>query len=107
MTKKGPLSKAEKFYIENNRHLAVSNMCTDLDRSKTTVQKFLKTLPSITLTDKEEVTTEIKDSAGMQQFARNGKGSTVMTENASQLGDSFVRKGPPERSKRCVTEIRK
>ena len=105
MTKKGPLSKAEKFYIESKRSsLSVEDLCKDLDRAKTTVSKFIKTLPE---EEEREVTTEIKDTLGMQQFARNGKGSTVMTGNASQLGDSLVRKGPPERSKRCVTDIRK
>ncbi len=101
MTKKGPLSKAEKFYIENNRS-SVDALCKDLDRAKSTINKFLKTLPEVVETEDETK----KESFGLSQFARNGKGSTVMTENASQMGDERRRVGTPERTRKCTIKVR-
>ena len=106
MTKKGPLSKAEKFYIENNTDLSVDVLCKDLDRAKSTVQKYCKTLPPEE-TESGPAKIAIQDTPTMSQFARNGKGSTVMTENASVMGDEQRKKqGLPARSKRCTTRIR-
>lgn len=102
MTKKGPLSKAERFYIENNTHMSVGDLCKDLDRAKTTIEKYIKKLPAVT----QEPPSSEEETHTMSQFARNGKGSTVMTPNASELGDSFRKTGPPPRSKRCTTNIR-
>ena len=105
MTKKGPLSKAEKFYIKSHLHLSVVDLCKDLDRAKSTVQKYCKTLPP----EQEEsgpAKIAIQETATMSQFARSGKGSTVMTQTASELGDSFRGKGLPARSQNCTTNIR-
>jgi len=38
--KKGPLSKAEKYYIENNTESELSGLAKDLDRSESTISKF-------------------------------------------------------------------
>lgn len=97
MTKKGPLSKAEKFYIDNHLSKPLEDLCKDLDRAKSTVNKYLKT---IAVDEKEKAETLL-----YQQFARNGKGSTVMTQNASEMADS-KRKTSPSRSTRCTTRIR-
>ena len=106
MTKKGPLSKAEKFYIENHTDLSVDVLCKDLDRAKSTVNKFLKTLPAAKA-DKDPTPIASKETPTMSQFTRNGKGSTVMTENASVMGDEHRGKRDlPPRSKRCTTRIR-
>lgn len=96
MTKKGPLSKAEKFYLENHSENDIDSLCKDLDRAKSSVKKFLDTLPK-----KKE------DSLLYQQFGRNDKGSTVMTQSASEMADA---KRPEFNSKKrssCVTSIRK
>lgn len=107
MTKKGPLGKAEKFYIENNRDLSVGTLCKDLDRAKSTIEKFLKTLPKVVAEPEENVAPESKpETHTMSQFAKNGKGSTVMTQTASELGDSYRSKGLPARSQNCTTNIR-
>jgi hypothetical protein len=110
MTKKGPLSKAERFYIENNRGLTVGDLCKDLDRAKNTIQKYIKTLPEVEAApvakDSPVASTKSNETLGLQQFARNGKGSTVMTPNASELGDSFKKVGPTARAGRCTTTIR-
>ena len=43
MTKTGPLSKAEKFYIESkySDDIDVDQLCKDLDRTKRSVQNFI------------------------------------------------------------------
>lgn len=105
MTKKGPLSKAEKFYIENNTDFSVENLCRDLDRAKSTVNKFLKSLPAT----EERGPTPIasRETPTMSQFAKNDKGSVVMTENASVMGDEHRGKRDlPPRSQNCTTKIR-
>lgn len=108
MTKKGPLSKAEKFYIEHNRDISVSNLCKDLDRAKSAIEKFLKTLPEVVVEEKLAPAPVVKknDTPTMSQFGRNNKGSTVMTESASMLGDDFKSKSPPKRTSKCTTSIR-
>jgi hypothetical protein len=106
MTKKGPLSKAEKFYIENHTDLSIDNLCKDLDRAKSTINKFLETLPSVKR-EKGPATVASKDTPTMSQFARNDKGSVVMTENASVMADEHrAKRDVPPRSKRCTTRIR-
>jgi hypothetical protein len=105
MTKKGPLSKAEKFYIENHTDLSIDVLCRDLDRAKSTVNKFLKTLPAAT--QEPESSTPKSPTATMSQFARNDKGSVVMTENASIMADEHRgKRSLPPRSQRCTTKIR-
>ena len=84
MTKKGPLSKAEKFYIENHIDLSIGSLCKDLDRAKSTVNKFLKTLPDVKQ-DQGPTPVAKKETTTMSQFGRSGKGSTVMTQTASDL----------------------
>ena len=42
--KKGPLSKAEKYYIENNAQSELSTLSKDLDRSESSSSKQLKTI---------------------------------------------------------------
>ena len=44
MTKKGPLSKSEKQYIEDNRELPVGEIAEELDRSEKSVDKYLTKL---------------------------------------------------------------
>lgn len=86
MTKKGPLSKKEKTYIEENRSLAVEELAKELDRSEASVRKHIATLKS---EDKSQ-------SLAGQLMARNEKyGATIMTENASMAGDATKGKRQP------------
>ena len=79
MTKKGPLSKKEKAYIEENKSLPVEELAEELDRSEASVNKHIATLKD---DDKPQ-------SIAGEQFARNQKyGATIMTENASMAGDA-------------------
>ena len=101
MTKKGPLSKAEKFYIESHLEKPMEDLCKDLDRAKSSIEKYIKTIP---VDDKQKAETLL-----LQQFARNGKGSTVMTQNAAEMSDEkrakFTNNGT-RRSSKCTTNIR-
>ena len=96
MTKKGPLSKAEKFYLTHHSENDIGGLCKDLDRAKSSVKKFLDTLPK----------KEKGESLLYQQFGRNDKGSTVMTQTASEMADAkrsaFNAKTRPS----CVTTIK-
>lgn len=99
MTKKGPLGKAEKFYIDNHLDKSLDELCKDLDRAKSTVEGYLKTIVVSETTKAETLL--------YQQFARNNKGSTVMTQGASEMADSkrpqFGKKGARGG---CTTNIR-
>ena len=87
MTKKGPLSKKEKAYIEENKTLSVEELSEKLDRSEASINKHIATLKD---DDKSQ-------SIAGQQFARNEKyGATIMTENASMAGDATKGKRQPE-----------
>jgi len=99
MSKRGPLSKIEKFYIEQNLELGVDTLATELDRAKSVITAYAKNCePKI---QKEE--TLISNN-----IVSNKRGSTVMTETGSMLSDdfrSFKSSAEPKRPK-CVTKIR-
>ena len=101
MTKKGPLSKAEKFYIEQHRDLSVVELCADLGRAKATVERFVSRLPKKKPAEEtlpvEDKVADKKDTLLYKQFARNDKGSTVMTQNAAEMGDNFRERVCPQR----------
>lgn len=96
MTKKGPLSKAEKFYLTHHSENDIGGLCKDLDRAKSSVKKFLDTLP----------TKEKKESLLYQQFGRNDKGSTVMTQAASEMADGKRSAFNIKKRPSCVTTIK-
>jgi hypothetical protein len=102
MTKPGPLSKIEKFYIENNfQELSLDQISKDLDRAKSVVKAY--TLKCATKTSVKKQPTQIAE-----QIVSNGRGSTVMTENGSVLSDEF-RSNPNRGEKKrpsCTVEIR-
>lgn len=98
MTKKGPLSKVEKFFIENNhKEMDIEQLCKEMGRTKGVVQKCVTECNS-----KQSKKFSSIDS----QFARNDKGATVMTPNASQMIDERRRSGSTSRQERCTTSIK-
>ncbi len=98
MTKKGPLSKVEKFFIENNyKEMNVEELCKEMDRAKGVVQKCVTDCK-----DKDKKRFGDIDS----QFARNDKGSTVMTPNASQMSDDMRGRSDTSRQQSCTTKIK-
>ena len=112
MTKKGPLSKSEKSYIEENQSLPIDQIAENLDRSQKSVGNYLGKLdkqePVKESSDKPSVSVSIKgatdEAEGFQVpkagelMARNEKyGSVVMTENASMAGDETKEERLPEK----------
>ena len=95
MTKKGPLSKAEKFYIENHRDFDIKDLCKDLDRAQSIIKTFLGKLPEVQ-----------KETPLYKQFARNDKGSTVMTESAASMADDKRFTSNKQRPS-CITSTKK
>lgn len=99
MSKRGPLSKIEKFYIEQNLDLGVDKLATELDRAKSVVKAYAsKCDPPV---QKQE--TELSE-----QIFSNKRGSTVMTENGSMLSDDFRSQVSKKESRRpsCVAPIK-
>jgi len=95
--KKGPLGKAETFYIDNHyKDLAAADIAADLNRTITSVENYIKK----THTKKNSVT---GTSAG-DHFAHH-KGTTVSTENASSIADAH-RKVKSSNKLDCVTKIK-
>ena len=84
MTKKtGKLTKVEKFYIENNTDKTAEEIAKDLNRTKSSVDKHIKTL------DRSSHTSEAKsdpDVSGLMGH-KEGRGVTIMTRAASERGD--------------------
>ncbi len=81
MSKRGPLSKIEKFYIQNNfEEMSVDDMAKDLDRAKSVVKAYSsKCTPQV----------QKKETRLSQQIVSNKRGSTIMTENGSVLSDEI------------------
>ena len=105
MTKTGPLSKAEKFYIENkySDEMNVDQLCKELDRTKKSIKNFIEK-NGISKNAKEKKS----ESLLSQQFAKNEKGSVVMTPNASIMADDMRPTFNQNKSqrRRCVTKIK-
>lgn len=96
MAKKGPLGKAEVFYIDHHRDtMTVDELCKDLDRTKTAINKYLKDNP-------------VKSKSMVDKNITRHKGGAVMTENASSLSDNIPRSTKlHSRYDSCVTTIKK
>lgn len=94
MFKKGPLSKAECFYIQHNYNkIDISQLSEDLNRPVAIIEKWIK----------KNISNAPAPIKAGDHFARM-KGSVVMTENASTLSDS-KRKKLTQRQQ-CITKIK-
>ena len=84
---KGPLTKVEKFYIDNNQNQPVKELATDLLRTEKTIQKYLDTLNS---DDTEHIAKSKSDapSAGDMMIKNEKYGVSVMTQEASMAGET-------------------
>ena len=95
--KKGPLSKKEKEFIDNNIGIGVEGLAAKLNRSTAVVSKYTSTI-----TDDTTSTRNL--------FARKeDRGETVMTEAASMTSDENkkARKTEmPARHKGAIHKIR-
>ena len=95
MAKKGPLGKAEAFYVEEKFKAGetVDSIAQSLDRSMSSIEEHIEKSniqPQRTVID--------------QQFARQS-GATVMTENASSMIDANRQK-PKNINQSCVSKIK-
>lgn len=97
-SKKGPLSKAEVFYITEHAKLGkeIGEVAQDLDRPIKSVEKCYT---------QAKIDNEKPLTAG-EQFAKH-KGSVIMTQNASTLSDSRRKSRSSPKSKNCITSIKK
>lgn len=97
MAKRGPLSKVEAFYVTHNYPtLDAATIAIHLDRAISTVENYIK-----------KNLVEIKKMSEVNasdQFVRKA-GSTVMTENASTIGDT-IKKQVNAIKKNCITKIK-
>ena len=102
MAKKGPLGKAEEFYIKHNyKTMDVDQICKELDRAKSLVKRHVA---KCTKEDEEQEAKE-RPTAG---FAHS-RGATVMTNVASEMGDAnrqAVLAKSTSRQNNCTTRIR-
>lgn len=105
MSKRGPLSKIEKFYIANNHELDVDQLSSDLDRAKSVVKAY-----SDKVQKNRKNTEDTKQKSEPTHLASqipSSKGSTVMTENGSTMSDDFRKKSQfLGRRSECTTSIR-
>lgn len=98
MAKTGPLGDVEKFYIENKyQEFTVEQLAKKLNRPKATVEKYVEKAK-----EKRVHTQEEKPNL----FASR-RGSTVMTQAASELGDEIRKQNRDKKpSAKCTTNIR-
>ena len=95
--KKGPLGKAETFYIDNHyKDMTAADIATDLNRTITSVENYIKK----THVRQKPVTGTV---AG-DHFSHH-KGTTVSTENASTMADEKRKVASPTKLD-CVTKIK-
>ena len=82
---KGPLSKVEKFYIENNKDKTVSELAKDLGRNQKTITKHID---SIEVTKEHIAKSKSEGPTSGELMARNEKyGVAIMTQDASMAGE--------------------
>jgi len=97
-SKRGPLSKAEVFYVQEHVKLGkdINEIAADLDRPAKSIEKC------VAKAQKENPSSKL--NAG-DQFAKK-RGAVVMTENASTIGDARRRSTSVPRNSNCVTKIK-
>lgn len=95
--KRGPLSKAETFYIEQHVKAGkpTEEIASDLDRNVKSISSYV---------EKVQKENPPKRFTAGDQFART-KGSVVMTENASTLIDA-TRKNRTKKIIDCITKVK-
>ena len=98
MSKKGKLTKVEKFYIENNQNKDLKEVAKDLDRTLASVTKYSESLVDtkhVTKTRDNEEQSSVSDLMGRKE----DRGVTIMTQAASELSDEGRSKRKQQSSK--------
>lgn len=96
-SKRGPLSKAEVFYITEHAKSGknIQDIATDLDRPAKSIEKCYT---------QAQKSSPNSFTVG-NQMARS-KGSVVMTENASSMSDVTRKNKRPLPTQSCITKIK-
>lgn len=98
MTKKGPLGKAEEFYIKHNyKTVDIDSLCKDLDRAKSLVERHVEKCRQ------EDVDGE---TFNVQNQFVHKRGATIMTQEASVLADTIRKSNQGTARPACVTKIK-
>lgn len=94
MAKKGPLGKAESFYVEEKfkSGKSIEQIANDLDRSQSSIEEYIK------INKINNPQTIIS-----QQFARQS-GATIMTESASSMIEN--KKNKKNINSNCISKIK-
>lgn len=97
-SKRGPLSKAETFYVEEHVKMGkdINEIAADLDRPAKSIEKC------VAKAQKENPPSKLTSG---DQFVKQ-RGAVIMTQNASTIGDARRRSTKPANSN-CVTKIKK
>ena len=91
--RKGPLSKKDKQFIDDNMSMDIDILAKELDRSLSSVKKYVK---------EHHIT---KDAPAHSLFVRKPeRGVTVMTEAASMAAD-YNKKNDASQSPKRYTDI--
>ena len=94
--KKGPLSKKEKAFIDDNKSMSTEDIANKLERSVSVVSRYV------------EINNQEDPTYTSELFARKeDRGVTVMTEAASMAGDENKSKRKTESPKRYQGVIHK
>jgi hypothetical protein len=97
MTKKGPLGKAEIFYVRGHYEKQdVEKIAKDLDRALSLIRKQIAKF--------EEGQPKKKPVSGEKMARRDGV--VVMTETASSMSDSVKARPNNKRPSHCTTKIK-
>jgi|14BtaG_2_1085337.scaffolds.fasta_scaffold01217_4 hypothetical protein len=104
MSKKGPLGKVEKFYIENNYDKTIEDLAKDLNRAKSAVKAYWEKCER--KSKNIDVTTESKNPTHIASQIPSSRGSTVMTENGSMLSDDYNYNSSERKRPACTVPVR-
>lgn len=89
--RKGPLTKAEKFYIDNHLDAPVKELAEELNRSEKIVKNYIGTRtedsPEQTEDSPEQTEEDNSMKVGNLMARKEDRGVTTMTPQASALSD--------------------
>jgi len=107
MSKRGPLTKVEKFYIDNNPGKSPEELAEDLGRSVTAVSKHSKTRSKHVTSTKKEGESFVGALMGRETAEQKRSGVTIMTPAASELSDAVKSNPRPQLNEKVVHRIKK
>ena len=108
--KRGPLSKEEKFFLEQNKNKTVKFLAKKLDRYESIVSSFLDSLNQTTIVEAEPEQSKPverptfkreskKPSLASETLARNKRTGSVIMTPASSMASDEIRKARSSKPK--------